>query len=180
MAEENKNDQQTPQGEKTPTVEELLARVKALEDEKKVMQGTIDKQKASIDNASGDAAEWKRKYRSTLDDATRKEQEQTERLSQIEAELAGYKTRDVKNGYAQKLVDAGYDMATAKAMADGLPEGVPDTFFESQKTFLANKTQELKTAAINSQPNLPAGATPSSQDAQSAEDAKLRKWFGLA
>ena len=179
MAEEKKNDQQTPQ-EQTPTIEELLARVKALEDEKKSMQGTIDKQKASIDNASGDAAEWKRKYRSTLDDATRKEQEQTERLSQIEAELAGYKTRDVKNGYAQKLVDAGYDMATAKAMAEGLPEGVPDTFFESQKTFLANKTQELKTAAINAQPSLPVGTPPNGADAEAAEVAKILKAAGIS
>lgn len=157
---------------KEPTLEELKAAIKALEDKE-------SKSKEAISKACADAAEWKRKYRETLDDATREKQEQTDRFADMEARLKAYEAKDRVNTYTQKLVAAGYPIEQASKMADGLPDGIPDTFFDEQKAFLEATKQIIKTEKLNAQPNLPVGSAPSAADAKAAEDAKYRKWFGL-
>jgi hypothetical protein len=97
----------------------------------------------------------------------------------MKAENEAYKARERVASYTAKLMAAGFDGQTAAQMAASLPDGVEDVFFESQKAFLQAKTQEIKTQAINSQPTLPTGAPLSAGDAQKAEDAQMRKWFGL-
>lgn len=161
-----------PKETKEPTVKELMAKIEALESRE-------EKAKGSISAANADAAEWKRKYRATLDETERLKQEQADRFTEMEKTLAEYKEKERISTYTAKLIDAGYDGETAKTMATGLSENLPDTFFEAQKAFLASKTQELKTQQLNSQPNLPAGATPTSNDMQSQEDKDLRAMFGL-
>ena len=165
-----------PKEEKTPSAEELMAKVAALESELASVKQTSSQ---AITKASGDAAEWKRKYRETLDEATRKEQERTEREETIARELAEYKAKDRISTYTTKLVEAGYDLDTAKAMAADLPEGVADSFFSSQKDFLEKHTQTVKSQMLNSQPGPSVGMPPTTKDVSSEADAKFRKWMGL-
>lgn len=179
MAEELKKEEQgaenNPQETKrpeTPSVEELMAEIKALKE-------ANEKQKGSISSACADAAEWKRKYRATLDENTRKEQEREETMSNLQKELKLYKDKDRVSTYAAKLVDAGFTVEQASTMAQSLPEGVGDEYFEVQKSFLQNQRQQIKTQSLNSQPNLPVGVTPSAADANEAEEANLRRWIGL-
>lgn len=146
----------------------------------------ITKLKGSLSRACSDAAEWKRKYVATLDDAKQKE------LKAAEAAEAAAKEREAERAeledlrafkrvstYKEKLIDAGYDLATADVMAKSLPEGVSDDYFAAQKAFNASQRQALETAKLNSQPKLSVG-TPPSGIAKSEEDAKYDRWFGLA
>ena len=165
-----------PKEEKTPSVEELQAQLAALQSELDSVKQTSSQ---AITKASGDAAEWKRKYRETLDEATRKEQERTEREEIIARELAEYKAKDRISTYTTKLVEAGYDLETAKVMATDLPEGVTDAFFASQKDFLEKHSQAVKSQMLNSQPGPSVGMPPTTKDVSSEADAKLRKWMGL-
>lgn len=170
----------TPEPQKTPTVDELKAQLAALEAEK-------DKLKKAMDAACSDAAKqkkeaqkWQEQFKSTLDEQKRKEFEAEEAQKQILAQLAEYKTKERVASYKAKLMSAGYDDPTASTMATALPEGVEDSFFEAQRTFLENTKQSVKTQALNAQPGLSVGAplsTPIEQ--KSAEDENLRRWIGL-
>lgn len=174
---EEVNAQAQPEAE--PTLEELKARILALEAEKQTFEQSNANQKKAINEACTDAAEWKRKYRATLDEAERSKQEQADKFAEMEAKLATYEAERRTNSYFAKLVDAGYDTDTARVMASGLPEGVPDSFFAAHKAFLEAKTKEIKAQTINAQPNLPTGAPLTGADARLAEDNKMRKMFGL-
>lgn len=161
---------------KEPTIEELKAEIERLKSE----NGQIDKLKKSNSEACSDAAEWKRKYRATLDEAERAKQEQADKYADMERKLSEYEAKERVSTYFSKLVDAGYSTEAAKDMAAVLPPGVPDSYFESQKSFLAAKTQEIKTQTLNSQPGLSTGMPPTStKDAKSSEEEKFRRWMGL-
>ena len=157
---------------KEPTLEELKAKLKAYEEKE-------SRSKEAISKACADAAEWKRKYRETLDDATRKEQERQDRYTDMETRLKAYEAKDRVNSYTQKLVLAGYPIEQASRMAEGLPEGIADSFFEEQRAFLEATKQNIKTEKLNAQPNLPVGAPPSANDVADKELADLRRWMGL-
>lgn len=155
-----------------PTLEELKARVKALEEKE-------SKSKEAISKACADAADWKRKYRETLDGAEREKQEKEERLADMQTRLAQYEAKDRVNTYTQKLVGVGYPIEQASRMAEYLPEGVADSFFEEQKAFLEATKQSIKTQSLNAQPKLPIGAPPSANDIADKETKDLRRWMGL-
>lgn len=179
---ENENvqvvEQTEPQAEaasadaQTATLESLQAQIKALEEER-------EKLKKATSNACSDAADWKRKYRSTLDENTRKEQEQAERVAEMEKTLAVYKRKEITNSHTERLIAAGYDHEAAKELAQYLPENMPDEFFEKQKSFMDAQKQSIKTQALNSQPSLSAGIPPVSTSGVSIEDNNYRKWMGL-
>ena len=185
MAEEIKANETAPKEEakaetpKEPTLEELKAQIAALTAEKEKWQSDSAKQKKAMSEANSQAAEYKRKYRETLDETERAKQEQAELLESLKTENAAYKARETANAYFAKLVAAGYDSDTASKMVAELPEGIPDSFFESQKSFLEAKTQAIKTQTLNSQPNLPTGAPLTGTDARLAEENKIRGYFGL-
>ena len=158
--------------EQTVTLESLQAQIKALEEER-------EKLKKATSNACSDAADWKRKYRSTLDENTRKEQEQAERVAEMEKTLAAYKRREITNSHTDRLIAAGFDHDAAKDLAQYLPENVPEEFFTKQKSYLDAQKQLIKTQALNSQPSLYVGMTPNDTSGISTEENNYRKWMGL-
>lgn len=171
--------EQTPEQAETPsaetqtvTLESLQAQIKALEEER-------EKLKKATSNACSDAADWKRKYRSTLDENTRKEQEQAERVTEMEKTLAAYKRKEMTMDYADKLVAAGYTHEVAKDLAQYLPESVPEEFFAKQKSFMDSQKQLIKTQVLNSQPSLSVGMPPSNGEGINPEENNYRKWMGL-
>ena len=169
MADEKKPEEMK---EATPTVEELLAKVKDLESQ-------LGKSKDAVSKASSDASDWKSKYRATLDEAKRKEEEQTEAYNTMQAELTALKTEKRIASYQSKLMASGYDAQTALTMATNLPEGIGEDFFTSQRTFLEAQKQKAKTEALNNQPGLPSGTPPKAASAEEAELAKIVAAAGI-
>lgn len=170
---DNEEQPVTPTAEESkPSLEELQAQIKALEEER-------DKLKKATSNACSDAADWKRKYRSTLDENTRKEQEQAERVAEMEKTLAAYKRKDITNSHTDRLIAAGYDHEAAKELAQYLPEDVPEEFFAKQKSYMDAQKQLIKTQVLNSQPSLSVGMPPVPTNGVSTEDNNIRKWMGL-
>lgn len=151
---------------------ELTATVASLKEE-------IEALKKANTNASSDAAEWKKKYRSTMDEAQRKEAEKNDVLSDLKAQLELYKTNERIATYTAKLVDAGYDTETASNMAKSLPEGIDESFFEGQKSFLENQKLKVKKESLGSQPPLSTGMPMSGKTAEQIENDKIRAWMGL-
>ena len=155
------------------------ADVKELEATIASLKGEIEKLKQANSNASSDAADWKRKYRETLDEAERKKQETEEAISNMQSQLEAYKTNERIASYTTKLIEAGFDADTAKSMANVLPEGVGDEFFTSQKSFLENQKLKVKQESLNSQPSLTQGMPMSGKTAEQLEEENMRRWMGL-
>lgn len=171
--------EQTAEQVETPSTEDAQAKLESLQAQIKELEEEREKLKKATSNACSDAADWKRKYRSTLDENTRKEQEQAERVAEMEKTLAAYKRREVTNGYTEKLMAAGYNHETAKDLAQYLPESVPEEFFAKQKSFMDEQKQLIKTQALNAQPSLSVGVPPVNTSGISTEDNNYRKWMGL-
>lgn len=150
-----------------------------LENEIAALKDMLAKQKLATDNASKDASEWKKKYRDTQSDQERQASEIAERQAQMEAQLKDYQARERISNYQAQLVGVGYDVETAKIMAEALPEGIGTEFFETQKQFLANKTQEITAQAMKNQPPLASGKPISPQDLPDKETEDFRKAAGL-
>lgn len=161
---------------KTPTLEDLQKQIADLTANVKAKDAEIEKLKTANTNASADASEWKKKYRSTQDEATRKEAERAEAEQAMRAELTALKAEKRISDYTKKLMEAGYDAQTAATMAAGLPDGISDDFFATQKAFLDTQKQLAKTEALNNQPSLSVGTPPT---APNKEDMDLRRWMGL-
>ena len=162
-----------------PTVAELQAQIQELMAEKDKLKQAISSSNSDASKRKKEAQEWQEKYKSTLDEQKRKEFEAEETMKQMSSELASFKERERISSYKSKLMSAGYDDATASTMASALPEGIEDSFFESQKSFIEATKQAIKEQTINSQPNLSTGMPPSATSAEKTEDEKLREWFGL-
>ena len=172
----------TPQTEdpKTPTLEELQAKISAMEAERDKLKKAMDAACSDAAKQKKEAAKWQDQYKATLDEQKRKEFETEENNKAILAQLAEYKAKERVASYKAKLMTAGYDEPTANTMAVALPEGVEDTFFEAQRTFLENTKKSIKTQTLNAQPGLSVGTPPATtQEAQDSEAEQLRRWIGL-
>ena len=161
-----------------PTVD-YEKKAKELEASMNALKAEMENLKRANDKASSEAAEWKRQYRSTLDEAARKEAETSDALSEMKAQLETYKVNERVASYTNKLIEAGYDPETAKSMAPVLPENLDDSFFSTQKSFLESQKLKFKTESLNSQPGLSSGMPMSGKTAEQMENDKLRQWMGL-
>ena len=154
-------------------------KAKELEDTMNALKAELENLKKANDSASADAAEWKRKYRSTLDEAERKDAERNDAISELKTQLETYKANERVSSYTTKLIEAGYDTETAKSMAPVLPPDLDDSFFSTQKSFLESQKLKFKTESLNSQPGLSSGMPMSGKTAEQMENDKLRQYFGL-
>lgn len=138
----------------TPTIEDLTKQIATL-------TATLAKQKKAIDAASSDAAEWKRKYNSTLDEATRKENDRKEAEAAKDARIAQLeRDRDLDQRTAAYMA-AGYDADLARKSAEAYTDGDFAKVLDLQKQHQTKIEADLKARLINQQPTLTPGQTPS-------------------
>lgn len=139
----------------------------------------LEKYKKLLTKANTEAADYKRKLNEKLSEQERAEAERAEAEKATQEELKLLRAEKRVSVYTTKLVEAGYDPATAKTMAQALPEGLGEDYFTSQKTFLENKTKEIEANALKKQPVLTGGKPLDGQDVNAEKEAKLRSYFGL-
>lgn len=168
MADEKNTATETTPAE--PSIEELKAQIASLTEQNQRL-------KASNDNASSQAAEFKKKWRDTLSEQERKDAELAEQRAREQAELAELKAEKRVSGYKARLMEAGYDATTADIMAKALPENVADDYFTVQKTFIEGKTAAIKNELLKGQSGVGGGTAP--EGTKSKADEELRKYFGL-
>ena len=138
----------------------------------------ITRLKAALSKANSEAAEWKRQYKTTLDEAKQKEMDAAEQRKAELEELNLLRTEKRVSTYKARLMEAGIDGATADLMANALPDGVKDDYFMAVKNFNVNQRKAMDVSALNNQPGLSVGMPPSGA-AKSDLDKQLDKIFGL-
>ena len=165
----------TKETTQTPSVEELNQTIKGLQDTITKLQGDLEKQKQATSNASSDAADWKKKFRETQDEGTRKAAETEDTISGLRSELAELKKNATVSGFEKNFLSLGYDASLARSTAEAMANGDMATVFANQKSFNDAQAQAIQERLLNNMPDLTKGnkpPTPGTDDDKSAEDFK--------
>ena len=141
-----------------------------------------EKLKVSFDKASSETAEYKRKLseRLTKEEADKLAQEEREKaIAEMLAEREQLLAEKRIAHYTTKMVSVGMGADQADELAQKLPDGVSDDFFEGIGKLIEEVTAKVKADILNEQPKLTAGMPPSSSDVDKSKDDALRHAFGL-
>ena len=140
----------------------------------------VTKLKTSLSKANSEAAEWKRQFREKQTEAERAEAERKEREQAVEEELRSLRRDKTVAGYVNSCLALGYNQELAQRAAEAMADGNAAEIMNCQQEFLEEKTKELEVKALNKQPGLSVGATPTTKDVTDKEEInKLRKIVGL-
>lgn len=162
------------------SAEEKLAALEAYEFEVPAPSNDNEtKLKEALSRANGDAAEWKRKYRATLDDAKRAEEERAERDKARDEELEVLrKERTISKLEAQYLA-VGYSAELAASTAKAQAEGDTATVLSNQVQFIEDTKKKLEAEALGKQPPITPGQPPKGQSEDDKFMDTVRKYAGL-
>ena len=162
------------------SAEEKLAALEAYEFEPTAPATDAEsKLKEALSRANGDAAEWKRKYRATLDDAKRAEEERAERERARDEELETLrKERTISKLEAQYLA-AGYSPELASASAKAQADGDTATVIANQMKFIEETKTKIEAAALGKQPPITPGKPPKGETDDDKLAATMMKYAGL-
>lgn len=159
------------------TAEQKLAALENYEFDDKAVE--YSKLKQAFDAAASDAASWKHKYQSTLDEQTRAAAEKEEADKLIRDELESLRKDKQYQGYKAQFLETGYGKELAEESAQAMVDGDTNRLFQNLQTFITENAKSIEAKAMNRQPGLTPGEVPSKQMMEEAEKQKLRSYFGL-
>ena len=139
----------------------------------------VSKLKTALSKANSDAAEWKRQFREKQTEAERAEAERKEREQAVEEELRVLRRDKTVAGYVNSCLALGYDKDLALRAAEAMADNNAAEIMNCQQEFLALKQKELEALALNKQPPLSVGATPTATTADKTANNELRRIMGL-
>ena len=149
-------------------------------DENPAVNPELEKLKAALSKANGEAAEYKRQLRLKQTEQERAEAERAEQEQAMREELATLRKEKAVSDYTARCValnmDADLAAQTANAMADGNMEAV----FDCLKAFVEATVKRLNNEALNRQPGLSAGVPPTKGNTEDEITAQLRRYAGLS
>lgn len=142
-------------------------------------QAELEKSKAAVTKANGEAANYKRQLseRMTAEENDRMQREENEK--KILEELQTLRNEKRVSGYTTKLMACGIGAEDAGSLSIDLPDGIPDQFFDGIKKFIADETARIRADLLKEQPKLSTGTPVTSQDVNKPKDDALRRAFGF-
>ena len=139
----------------------------------------VMKLKTALSKANSDAAEWKRQFREKQTEAERAEAERKEHEQAVEEELRTLRRDKTIAGYVNSCLALGYSKDLALRAAEAMADNNAAEIMNCQQEFLAEKQKEFEMTALNKQPTLSVGATPTAKQAEEDAMNNIRKHFGL-
>jgi|UniRef100_UPI003FEDD992 hypothetical protein len=100
--------------------------------------------KELFDKSTAETSAWKKKFRDTLDDATRKAEEAKDAQTALQTELDTLRKEKLISTYTAEFLSAGYSEELAKSTAKAQADGDTATFFKNLKTHEQNVKAALK------------------------------------
>lgn len=128
-----------------------------------LMKEYVKLKKANDKNAS-EAAEYKKKWKATLDEREVASMEKAEKEAQRDAELAEYKRRDLIHGLTEQFMDLGYSKDAAKKAAIARADGDQATEFSIQKAENAKMIAAREEEWLRTRPQVQASAEEAETD----------------
>ena len=157
------------------TVEELTEALKNVEMPKD-QSSEIENLKKRISEVNSEAADWKNKYRSTLDESTKKQQEAEEQAKKDREELQNLRKITAIAGYKASYLAMGYSEELAADTANALFEGNNEKLFENQKKHMEAVEKKAREDALRGS-GRPGGSGDGSGNVET-EAEKLAKKIG--
>lgn len=162
------------------SAEEKLAALEAYEFEAPAPATDAEaKLKEALSRANGDAAEWKRKYRATLDDAKRAEEERAERDKARDEELANLRKERTISKLEAQFLAVGYSSDLASATAKAQADGDTETVIANQLKFIEETKKKLEAEALGKQPPITPGKPPKGESDDDKLTQTMLKYAGL-
>ena len=162
------------------SAEEKLAALEAYEFEAPATSNDNEaKLKEALSRANGDAAEWKRKYRATLDDAKRAEEERAEENKKRDEELATLKKERQIDKLTAQFLAVGYSPELAASTAKAQAEGDTATVVSNQLQFIEDTKKKLEAEALGKQPPITPGKPPKGESDDEKLTQTMFKYAGL-
>ncbi len=139
------------EGYENMSAEEKLA---ALEGYEIDYSGMVSK--ATLDKATADAAEWKRKYNSTLSEAEQARIAAEEARKATEDRLAELERKDKISTIKDKYIKSGFAVDLAQATAEAFADGNMDAVLENISKYATSVAKDARDKALKDTPPPPA------------------------
>lgn len=150
------------------TPEQKLAALEAFDVPAPDYTGWVKKE--TLDKATSDAADWKKKYQSTLSEADLAAQKAKESQDALNTRLAELERKDKIATTKDKYVASGFTVELAQATAEAFVDGNMDTVLENMAKHTASVEAKLKDSAMKKTPAPPAGGNPKAGEINYAEE----------
>lgn len=139
---------------------------KKLSTEEQLQQLMIDyvKLKKASDQNAKEAADFKKKWRATLDEKEVASMEKAEAEAKKDARLAELERKDQIHDLTEQFMDLGYSKDTARKAAEAQVDGDQKTLFSIQKAETDRKVAEAEAQWLKTRPQVQAGADEAEQD----------------
>lgn len=138
----------------------------------------MERLRNAVSKANSEAASWKKKHNEHLSEEERQKQEQADRISDMEKELAELRKSKTISEYTAKLIGQGYDDALAADTAVAMVEGDTAKVFANQDKFLADYAKKARADALKKTPRPNPGVTDGSGEADYAKKIESAKANG--
>ena len=136
----------------------------------------VEKLKAALSKANGEAAEYKRQLRLKQTEQERAEAERAETEKAIREELESLRKEKRVSDYTGKCLALNMDADLAAQTANALADGNMDGLFDCLKAFVETTTTRLNNEALNRQPGLSTGTPPSKNTVEDTDMQQMRRW----
>lgn len=153
-------------------------KTESVKDEKPV-NVEVEKLKAALSKANGEAAEYKRQLRQKQTETERAEAERAEADKAMREELETLRKEKRVSDYTAKCVALNMDADLAGKTANALADGDMESVFDCLKAFVEATKTRLNNEALNRQPGLSAGIPPTKGNTEDEITAQLRRYAGL-
>jgi len=125
------------------TTQELIELLEKVE-EPKDNSLELSKLKSAMDKASSEAADYKKKYKSLVDEQTLQNEEKEESIKAMQEELASAKKQLSVIENAKQMLALGYSDEQATKAANALAEGKLTEVFKIQKEVMDGKIKAVQ------------------------------------
>lgn len=112
----------------------------------------IEKLKASLNKATSEASEWKKKHNALLSEDQRKSEEENEAMTALKEELETLRKEKTVSNFTAKLLENGFAKEEASKGAQLLAEGNIDAFFGTLSTYKGNLEKSIKSELLKNNP----------------------------
>ena len=147
---------QEPQPNNEPKPEQNEPQISAEEQIAK-LTAQLNAYKKSVDKATSDASEWKKRYRATLDEKTKLDEEKIERETAREQEYQELKKKVAISDMKATFLDLGYSKEMAEQAANAQYENDFTELTKIQKAFIESERKASVAKYMKTQPVPPAG-----------------------
>lgn len=140
--------------EETLTVEQQLQKVIA---QNQALMNDIAKYRKTSEKNASEAAEWKKKYNSTLSAQEQASQEKAEKEAERDAKFAELLRENQVNKYVRSFMSQGYSEELAQKAAESMYDGNTEEFLKVQAQATEATIKAKEAEWLRSRPDVHAG-----------------------